>query len=141
MSPPVNLTGGALFPGPLASRCVSRTTAALAAGTAVFALLLTGCGEDSSTAAAPATTTPAVQVDPGKAGMFVVSYRNAFPKLAAGRDDLAVSGVLNQTCSDIKAGKSEADTIAGIVKSSTNGSVSATEQEARAVYDMAKLMC
>ncbi|MEV0436489.1 hypothetical protein [Nocardia sp. NPDC050413] len=120
---------------------MSRTTAALAAGTAVFALLLTGCGEDSSTAAAPATTTPAVQVDPGKAGMFVVSYRNAFPKLAAGRDDLAVSGVLNQTCSDIKAGKAEADTIAGIVKSSTNGSVSATEQEARAVYDMAKLMC
>ncbi|MEV0686822.1 hypothetical protein AB0I35_23425 [Nocardia sp. NPDC050378] len=120
---------------------MSRTTAALAAGTAVFALLLTGCSEDSSTAAPATTTTPAVQVDPGKAGRFVVSYRNAFPKLAAGRDDLAVSGVLNQTCSDIKAGKAEADTIAGIVKSSTNGSVSATEQEARAVYDMAKLMC
>lgn len=122
---------------------MSRTTAAIAASTTVFALLLSGCGDDSSsTADAPATSTaPTAAVDPGKAGMFVVSYRNAFPKLSEGRDDKAVAGVLTQTCGDIQAGKSETDTVAGIVASSTNGAESATEEEAQAIFQMSKLMC
>ncbi|MFF2087411.1 hypothetical protein ACFVVM_26865 [Nocardia sp. NPDC058176] len=122
---------------------MSRTTAAIAASTTVFALLLSGCGDDSSTTAdSPSTSAaPTAEVDAGKAGMFVVSYRNAFPKLAEGRDDKTVAGVLTQTCGDIAAGKSESDTVAGIVASSTNGSATATDEEAQAIYQMSKLMC
>src|SRR5690242_12847498 len=120
MSPPVNLTGGDLFSGPLASRCVSRTTAAIAASATVFALLLAGCSDDSSSTASSSSAAPTTQVEATKAGMFVVSYRNAFPKLAAGRDDKSVSDVLNLTCTDIKAGKSETDTVAAVVTYSKN---------------------
>ncbi|TCJ93458.1 hypothetical protein DFR71_5303 [Nocardia alba] len=135
-----------MFPGQLASRCVSRTTAAIAASATVFALLLAGCSDDSSSAApaAPAATTmpaPTYQVEATKAGMFVVSYRNAFPKLAQGRDDAAVAAVLNHSCSEIKAGKSEADTVATIKKAAKNGNTEATTEEATAVYQMSTLMC
>ncbi|MFC4372619.1 hypothetical protein ACFO5K_00790 [Nocardia halotolerans] len=118
-----------------------RTTAAIAAGTTVFVLFLSGCGEDTSVAADPTSTTPAVQVDPGKAAMFVVSYRNAFPKLAQDRDDAAVRGVLDHTCSDVAAGVSEADTVAGVVRRTENGATTATQEEAQAIYEMAELMC
>lgn len=131
-----------MFSGALASRCVSRTTAAIAASATVFALLLAGCSDDSSsTAGSSSSAAPTAQVDSGKAGMFVVSYRNAFPKLAEGRDDAAVSGVLTQTCGDIKAGKSESDVVAAIVKNSKNGATAATTEEAQAIFQMAKLMC
>ncbi|MFC4127085.1 hypothetical protein [Nocardia rhizosphaerae] len=119
-----------------------RTSAAIAASATVIALLLAGCGDDT-TATEPASTTaaPATKVDAAKAGMFVVSYRNAFPKLAEGRDDAAVADVLNLTCSDIKAGKSEADTVAAVVTYSKNGSTTATEDEAKTIYETVKLMC
>lgn len=135
-----------MFPGPLASRCVSRTTAAIAASATVFALLLAGCSDDSSSAGASTASTstmaaPTFQVEASKAGMFVVSYRNAFPKLAQGRDDAAVAAVLNHSCSEIKAGKSEADTVATIIKAAKNGDTAATTEEATAVYQMSKLMC
>ncbi|MFD4462840.1 hypothetical protein [Nocardia sp. NPDC058480] len=121
---------------------MSRTTAAIAASASVFALLLAGCSDDSSSAGAPSTTpAPAFQVEASKAGMFVVSYRNAFPKLAQGRDDAAVAAVLNHSCSEIKAGKSEADTIATILAAAKNGDTAATTEEATAVYQMSKLMC
>ncbi|MFC6013408.1 hypothetical protein [Nocardia lasii] len=121
---------------------MSRTTAAIAASATAFALLLTGCDDDSAAATdAPASTTTTFQIDASKAGMFVVSYRNAFPKLAEGRDDAAVASVLNQSCADIKSGKSEADTIAAIAKAASNGATTATTEEATAVYQMSKLMC
>ncbi len=144
MSLPVNHRGSGVFPGPLASRCVSRTTAAIAASATVFALLLAGCSDDSSSAGAPTASTtaaPTFQVEASKAGMFVVSYRNAFPKLAQGRDDAAIAAVLNHSCSEIKAGKSEADTVATIIKAAKNGDTAATTEEATAVYQMSKLMC
>ncbi|MFC9877771.1 hypothetical protein [Nocardia salmonicida] len=125
---------------------MSRTTAAIAASATVFALLLAGCSDDSSSAGASTASTstmaaPTFQVEASKAGMFVVSYRNAFPKLAQGRDDAAVAAVLNHSCSEIKAGKSEADTVATIIKAAKNGDTTATTEEATAVYQMSKLMC
>ncbi|GEM31794.1 hypothetical protein NN3_28010 [Nocardia neocaledoniensis NBRC 108232] len=121
---------------------MSRTTAAIAASATVLALLLAGCGDDSSASPATSTTAaPATKVDATKAGMFVVSYRNAFPKLAEGRDDAAVANVLNLTCSDIKAGKSEADTVAAVVTYSKNGATTATNDEAKTIYETVKLMC
>lgn len=145
MSLPVNHTGSGVFPGRLASRSVSRTTAAIAASATVFALLLAGCSDDSSSAGSPAAATttaaPAFQIEASKAGMFVVSYRSAFPKLSEGRDDATIAAVLNHSCSDIKAGKSEADTVATIIKAAKNGDTAPTTEEATAVYQMSKLMC
>ncbi|MGY0497596.1 hypothetical protein ACWZHB_03750 [Nocardia sp. FBN12] len=123
---------------------MSRTTAAIAASATVFALLLAGCSDDSSAAGSPAASTtaaPAFQIEASKAGMFVVSYRSAFPKLSEGRDDATIAAVLNHSCSDIKAGKSEADTVATIIKAAKNGDTTPTTEEATAVYQMSKLMC
>ncbi|MFE3545712.1 hypothetical protein ACFXK0_22340 [Nocardia sp. NPDC059177] len=121
---------------------MSRTTAALAASATVVAVLLAGCGDDSAAADSAATSAaPTVQVDASKAAMFVVSYRNAFPKLSEGRDDAALRGVLGQTCGDIAAGKSTDDVVAGIVRNATNGATAASTEEAQAIYEMATRMC
>lgn len=143
MSFSVNRLAGARFSGRLASRSVSRTSAAIVAGAAAFALFVAGCGDDSSDSAAPSasSTVPEVKVDATQAGVFVVNYRNAFPKLAAGKDDLAISKILTTTCGQIKAGKSQDDVVKNIVVVAANGSAAPTNDEAIAVYQVAKLMC
>ncbi|MFF0542142.1 hypothetical protein ACWEVD_09435 [Nocardia thailandica] len=122
---------------------MSRTSAAIVAGAAAFALFVAGCGDDSSNSAAPTTTStaPEVKVDATQAGVFVVNYRNAFPKLAEGLDDRAVSKVLTTTCGEIKAGKSQDEVVKSIVTVAKNGSAAPTNDEALAVYQVAKLMC
>ncbi|MGK8508671.1 hypothetical protein ACRS5S_11600 [Nocardia asiatica] len=121
-----------------------RTTAALAASATLFALLLTGCGDDkTSDATSSATTTAAqaaAQVDNVKAGAFVVSFRGAFPKLAEGKDDAKIASILSETCGDIKAGKSEDAVVANITKRA-GGAAQPSSEEAKAIYQMAKLMC
>ncbi|WP_433663348.1 hypothetical protein ACQPW1_15175 [Nocardia sp. CA-128927] len=124
-----------------------RTTAALAASATLFALLLTGCGDDKASSATPSSSAPAAQsngdaqvVDNVKAGAFVVSFRGAFPKLADGKDDTKIATILSDTCKEIKANKSEDDVVKSIVKRSS-GKVEATPEEAKAVYQMAKMMC
>ncbi|MGQ4617337.1 hypothetical protein [Nocardia sp. R7R-8] len=124
---------------------MTRTTAAIAASATLFALLLAGCGDDkTSTATSSAATTTAAQaaaqVDSVKAGAFVVSFRGAFPKLAEGKDDAKIASVLTETCGDIKAGKSEDDVVKNIIKRA-GGHTQPSPEEARAIYQMAKLMC
>ncbi|MGV9543761.1 hypothetical protein ACWEPH_01220 [Nocardia beijingensis] len=121
----------------------ARTTAALAAGATLFALLLTGCGDDKTSDATPPTTTAAqaaAHVDSVKAGAFLVSFRGAFPKLAEGKDDAKIASILTETCGDIKAGKSEDDVVKNIVKRA-GGATQPSTEEAKAIYQMAKLMC
>lgn len=122
-----------------------RTTAALAASATLFSLLLTGCGDDNSSSAASSTTAAASQgatapVDTVKTGAFVVSFRGAFPKLAEGKDDAKIASILSETCADIKAGKSEDDVVTNITKRAA-GNTQPTAEEAKAIYQMAKLMC
>ncbi|WP_280315653.1 hypothetical protein [Nocardia abscessus] len=123
---------------------MTRTTAALAASATLFALLLTGCGDDkTSDATSPATTTAAqatAQIDSVKAGAFVVSFRGAFPKLADGKDDAKIASILSETCGDIKVGKSEDEVVANITKRA-GGTTQPSAEEAKAIYQMAKLMC
>ncbi|MET7770230.1 hypothetical protein [Nocardia sp. NPDC005366] len=129
-----------------------RTSAALAASATVFALLLSGCSDDTSTSSASATGASASSaakpagdaaqiVDSAKAGTFVVSFKSAFPKLAQGKSDTQISEILNQTCSELKSGKSEDAVINSVVSRAKNGSTEATKEEAAAIYQMAKLMC
>ncbi|WP_405162165.1 hypothetical protein OG203_38605 [Nocardia sp. NBC_01499] len=124
-----------------------RTTAALAASATLCALLLTGCGDDKSSSAAPSSSAPAAQssgdaqvVDNVKAGAFVVSFRSAFPKLADGKDDTKIATILSDTCKEIKANKSEDDTVKSVTKRAS-GKTDATPEEAKAVYQMSKMMC
>ncbi|MFC9438482.1 hypothetical protein [Nocardia sp. NPDC057030] len=124
-----------------------RTTAAIAASATLVALLLTGCGDDKASSATPSSSAPtaasngdAQVVDNVKAGAFVVSFRGAFPKLADGKDDAKIATILSDTCKEIKANKSEDDVVKSIVKRSS-GKVDATPEEARAIYQMAKMMC
>ncbi|MGW4366989.1 hypothetical protein ACWEKT_15210 [Nocardia takedensis] len=125
-----------------------RTTPALAATATAFALLLTGCGDDStdsSTAASSSATAAASSlaqvVDSTKAGTFVVSYKSAFPALAQGRTDVQISEILSKTCTDIKAGKSEDAAVATVISATKNGDKQASKEEAQAIYQMARLMC
>ncbi|MFI6165655.1 hypothetical protein ACIBCN_02610 [Nocardia sp. NPDC051052] len=123
-----------------------RTTAALAASATLFALLLTGCGDDKASST-PSSSAPAAQssgdaqvVDNVKAGAFVVSFRGAFPKLADGKDDAKIATILSDTCKEIKASKSEDDVVKSITKRAS-GKAEATPEEAKAIYQMAKMMC
>ncbi|WP_063040387.1 hypothetical protein [Nocardia pseudovaccinii] len=123
---------------------MTRTTAAIAASSAVLALLLAGCGDDKDSSA-PATTSAAKSaggetIDNVKAGTFVVSYRSAFPKLAEGKDDAKISGILVDTCKDIKGGKGEDEVVQNVIKR-TKGTTEASKEEAQAIYQMAKLLC
>ncbi|MEV6323892.1 hypothetical protein AB0M45_22255 [Nocardia sp. NPDC051787] len=123
-----------------------RTTAAIAASATLFSLLLTGCGDDKPSSAASSTTAAASQgatapVDTVKTGAFVVSFRGAFPKLAEGKDDAKIASILSETCADIKAGKSENDVVADITKRAGGGNTQPTAEEAKAIYQMANLMC
>ncbi|WP_454198174.1 hypothetical protein [Nocardia sp. Marseille-Q1738] len=121
-----------------------RTTAAIAASATLFSLLLTGCGDDKPSSAASSTTAASqgatAQVDSVKTGAFVVSFRGAFPKLADGKDDAKIASILSETCADIKAGKPENDVVADITKRA-GGNTQPTAEEAKAIYQMAELMC
>ncbi len=136
---------------PLASRTVRRTSAAIAVSTALFALLVAGCSSDDkatdATSATSAAASPAAQPngaavpDSAKAGMFVVSYRSAFPKLADGRSDAQVADIFTGTCKDIKDGKAEDAVVQGIVERTKSGPATATKEEAQAIYTTAKYLC
>lgn len=125
---------------------VIRTNAAIAACATALTLVLAGCGGDdaaasSSSSSAAATTSAPQVVDAVKAGTFVVSFRSAFPALASGKDDAALSNALNQTCGDIKAGRSEADVQAALADRVAANGTKASPEEAAAIFQMIKLMC
>lgn len=112
------------------------------AGSAVFALSLTGCGTDDSgdsAQSATTTTSPApVAVDNAKAGMFVVSYRNAFPDLTQGREDRELAEMFSGICGGIAAGESQDAVVADIVARTDSA---ATTEQALAIYATARYMC
>jgi PBP1b-binding outer membrane lipoprotein LpoB len=136
---------------PLISRSVQRTSAAIAASVTLFTLLLAGCNNDKASSAAPSSTASAgtssassadsPALDNVKAGTFVVSYRNAFPKLAEGKDDAGIRDILVETCKDIKDGKAEDPVVQNVITRTKTGSVQATKEEAQAIYQMAKMLC
>ncbi|WP_141812491.1 hypothetical protein [Nocardia bhagyanarayanae] len=125
-----------------------RTSAAIAVSTSLFALLIAGCSSDdkdtaaSSTSASPAAQTSGAAVpDNAKAGMFVVSYRSAFPKLAEGRSDAQIAEIFTATCKDIKDGKAEDAIVQSTVDRTKSGQTAATKEEAQAIYTTAKYLC
>lgn len=103
-----------------------------------------GAGADSAPAASATTsavTPDTAQIDQVKAGSFVIGFRGAFPGLAEGRDDAAITGIFTETCAEIRAGEPEDEVVAAVSDRLAVGATEATDAETQAVYQMVAVMC
>ncbi|MGI5220479.1 hypothetical protein [Nocardia sp. CA-290969] len=122
---------------------MKRPIALLPAALVVLALAATACQSESAApettaAATSAAATPdTAKIDQVKAGSFVIGFRGAFPALAAGRDDAAITTLFTETCTDIRSGEPQ-DAATTAITERLDG---ATPQEAQAVYQMVAAMC
>ncbi|MEV0105235.1 hypothetical protein AB0H42_02705 [Nocardia sp. NPDC050799] len=115
----------------------------------LFAVLpaVTACGNDgaeSTPTASPATTaaTPdTAQIDQVKAGSFAISFRGAFPGLAEGRDDTAITAIFTETCAEIRSGEPQDEVVSALSGRLAAGGTEATDAETQAVYQMVAVMC
>ncbi|WP_433492108.1 hypothetical protein [Nocardia grenadensis] len=109
---------------------------------AVAACESTGADPAPAAAATTAAATPeSAQIDRVKAGSFVIGFRGAFPGLAEGRDDAAITGIFTETCAEIRAGEPEEEVVAAVSDRLAAGATEATNAETRAVYQMVAVMC
>ncbi|ONM48672.1 hypothetical protein [Nocardia donostiensis] len=125
---------------------MTRTSVALAAAAAVFALFIAGCQDESGQAQAP--TTPAAtstaagpDLSSAKAGSFVIGFKGAFPALAADRSDTDIRDVFTDTCTDIRERKPENKIVGDLIARTASGEAAATPEEARAIYQMIEVLC
>jgi hypothetical protein len=103
-----------------------------------------GDGAESTPAASPTTaaaTPDTAQLDQVKAGSFVISFRGAFPGLAEGRDDAAITAIFTETCAEIRAGEPEDEVVSALADRLAAGGTEATDAETQAVYQMVAVMC
>ncbi|MEV3961285.1 hypothetical protein AB0M34_10355 [Nocardia sp. NPDC050193] len=100
-------------------------------------------GADSAPASATtsAATPDTAHIDQVKAGSFVIGFRGAFPGLAEGRDDAALTGIFTETCAEIRAGEPEDEVVAAMSDRLAVGATEATDAETQAVYQMVAVMC
>ncbi|MEU4841481.1 hypothetical protein [Nocardia testacea] len=105
------------------------------------------CGSDGADPAPAASPTTAAaspdtaQIDQVKAGSFIISFRGAFPGLAEGRDDAAITGIFTETCAEIRAGEPENEVVPALSDRLAAGTTEATDAETQAVYQMVAVMC
>ncbi|MET8797907.1 hypothetical protein ABZV91_15905 [Nocardia sp. NPDC004568] len=105
------------------------------------------CGSDTAeptptaTPTSVAATPDTAQIDQVKAGSFVIGFRGAFPGLAAGRDDAAITAIFTETCAEIRAGDPEDEVLAALSDRLAAGGAEATDAETQAVYQMVAVMC
>lgn len=95
-------------------------------------------GASATTAAATPDT---ARIDQVKAGSFVIGFRGAFPGLAEGRDDAAITAIFTETCAQIRAGEPEDQVVSAVADRLAIGTTEATGAETRAVYQMVAVMC
>ncbi|MGW6332050.1 hypothetical protein [Nocardia rhamnosiphila] len=105
------------------------------------------CRSDSADPAPAASATTAAatpdtaQIDQVKAGSFVIGFRGAFPGLAEGHDDAAITGIYTETCAEIRAGEPEDEVVSALSDRLAAGGTDATDAETQAVYQMVAVMC
>ncbi|WP_157106030.1 hypothetical protein [Nocardia sienata] len=117
--------------------------------TAVLVAVLpaVACGTDGADPAPGASATTAAatpdtaQIDQVKAGSFVIGFRGAFPGLAEGRDDAAITAIFTDTCAQTRAGAPEDEVVSAVSDRLAVGTTAATDAETRAVYQMVAVMC
>ncbi|WP_328392048.1 hypothetical protein [Nocardia sp. NBC_00416] len=101
----------------------------------------TGTPETAATTTSAATNPDAAQLDQVKAGSFVIGFRGAFPGLAEGRDDPAITAIFTETCADIRAGTPEDEVTTALTDRLTVGDTEPTPPETAAVQQMVTVMC
>lgn len=124
---------------------MKRPSVLLPAALVVLAVAATACqsgGAEPETAATSSVANPdTADIDRVKAGSFVIGFRGAFPGLAEGRDDAAITAIFTETCADIRSGASEGETTTALTERLDTGGTAPAAQETDAVYQMVATMC
>ncbi|NKY57360.1 hypothetical protein [Nocardia flavorosea] len=124
---------------------MKRPSALLPAVLVAFAVAATACqsdGAEPDTAATSSVANPdTAKIDQVKAGSFVIGFRGAFPGLAEGRDDAAITTIFTDTCADIRSGTPEDEATAALTGRLDAGGTAPAPQETEAVYQMVAAMC
>ncbi|MFI1461450.1 hypothetical protein [Nocardia carnea] len=124
---------------------MKRPSALLPAALVAFAVAATACQSDSAepdTAATSSVANPdTAKIDQVKAGSFVIGFRGAFPGLAEGHDDAAITAIFTETCADIRSGTPEDEATAALTGRLDTGGTAPAPQETEAVYQMVAAMC
>lgn len=124
---------------------MNRPSVLLPAALVVLAIAATACQSDSAEPETAATSSVAnpdtAKIDQVKAGSFVIGFRGAFPGLAEGRDDPAITAIFTETCADIRSGTPEDEATAALAERLDTGGTTPAPQETDAVYQMVAAMC
>ncbi len=72
---------------------------------------------------------------------FTARYQSQFPDLAAGRRDSQIESVFKNSCLDIRQGKDEATVTKNLALRIEHGDVTATPDQASAVYQLVRQFC
>ncbi|WP_280436634.1 hypothetical protein [Nocardia carnea] len=124
---------------------MKRPLLLLPAALVVLAVGATACQSDSAAPETTATSSVAnpdtAKIDQVKAGSFVIGFRGAFPGLAEGRDDAAITAIFTETCADIRSGEPEEETTTALTARLATGGTAPASQETQAVYQMVAAMC
>lgn len=103
-------------------------------------LLLAGCGGAAATTpitsnAAPAPAPSVQRPTPEQLAAFVAAFRPAYPRLAAGRTNRAISHDADAVCFDLRQG--EPESTASLVSRFTRGAIAPTAKQAAAIAELA----
>lgn len=124
---------------------MKRPSVLLPAALVLLAIAATACQSESAdpeTAATSSVTNPdTAKIDQVKAGSFVIGFRGAFPGLAEGRDDAAITAVFTETCADIRSGTPEDEVTPALTERLGTGGTAPAPQETEAIYQMVAAMC
>lgn len=126
-------------------RAVQRPAVLLPAVLVMLAVATAACQSDSTKPESAATSSVAnpdtATIDQVKAGSFVIGFRGAFPALAGGRDDTAITAIFTETCADIRSGEPEDAATSALTERLAAGGTAPAPAETRAVYQMVATMC
>lgn len=76
-----------------------------------------------------------------KSAAFVASFKGAFPDLARGRSDQDITSILDETCADLQDSEAQQDVQEDIKSRAENDGTVPTDNQARQIYEMAKVAC
>lgn len=125
---------------------MQRPAVLLPTALVVLAVAAAACQSDGaepeSTAATSSVANPGTAAtDQVKAGSFVIGFRGAFPGLAEGRNDAAITAIFTETCADIRSGEPEDAATSALTERLGTAGTAPAPAETQAVYQMVAAMC
>lgn len=107
----------------------------------VCGLTACGSGDEAGDTAGNAVTSAHTAMDDAKSAAFVASFKAAFSPLAEGRSDEDIKAILDDTCGDLDDSSDEQAVQADIKDRAENNGTEPTDNQARQIYEMAKVAC